>query len=90
MRMVKVVTLANFTFVAPSSEELKTWQYQLEMFAVPPPPPLQPHVRAAAVAALNTWHTELTLVPFAELELLSSALETENPNLRSEVRVVMV
>ena len=47
----------------------------------------QPHVRAAAVACLNAWHAELTLTPFVEQELISTALATENPNLRAEVCV---
>ena len=51
----------------------------------PPLPSPQPHVRAAAVVTLNRWCEEVTLVPFIEQELLSEALTTENPTLRTEV-----
>ncbi|CAI8010225.1 Cytoskeleton-associated protein 5 [Geodia barretti] len=43
------------------------------------------HVRAACVSCLNVWVTEVTLVPFIEGELLSTALQMENPNLRTEL-----
>ena len=39
------------------------------------------------MACLNVWVTEVTLVPFIEGELLSTALQMENPNLRIEVCV---
>ena len=40
----------------------------------------------AAVACLDTWHTELGVVPMVEQEFFTNALATENPNLRAEVR----
>ena len=53
-----------------------------------PPPPLplyQPQLRAAAVATLNAWYDQIKLAPLVEAEIISTALATENPNLRSEV-----
>ena len=35
--------------------------------------------------ALNAWQTELTLAPMLEQELISNALATESPHLRTEV-----
>lgn len=46
----------------------------------------QPQVRVAAVSCLNAWHTELGLVPMVEQEFLTTALATESPNLRAEVK----
>lgn len=40
----------------------------------------------AAVNCLNSWHTELGMVPMVEQEFFTTALATENPNLRGEVR----
>ena len=45
-------------------------------------------MRVAATASLNAWFDELTLVPLVEQEFLSTALATENPNLRVEVSLV--
>ena len=50
--------------------------------------PCQPQVRAAAVTALNAWHDQIGLTPLVEAEIISTALATENPNLRSEVPYV--
>lgn len=45
----------------------------------------QPQVRVAAIATLNAWHDQIGLVLLVEAEIISTALATENPNLRSEV-----
>ena len=50
-----------------------------------PSPWLQPQLRAAGIATLNTWCTEATFLPFVDEELLCTALTTENPNLRTEL-----
>ena len=50
---------------------------------------VQPQVRAAAVACLNAWHTEIGLASMVEQEFISSALATENPNLRAEVIIAI-
>lgn len=49
---------------------------------------MQPQVRAAAVTCLNAWHTEIGLASMVEQEFISSALATENPNLRAEVMLI--
>eukprot|EP00731_Ephydatia_muelleri_P025904 Em0018g4a len=48
-------------------------------------PGFQPQLRAAGIATLNTWCTETTFLPFVDKELLCTALNTENPNLRAEL-----
>ena len=35
---------------------------------------------------LNSWHTELGMVVMVEQEFFTTALATEHPNLRAEVR----
>ena len=45
----------------------------------------QPQLRAAAIATLNAWYDQIKLAPLVEAEIISTALATENPNLRSEV-----
>ena len=47
-------------------------------------------VRTAGISALNAWHKEIGLVSFIEGEVIFGALSTENPNLRTEVRVKYV
>ena len=46
---------------------------------------MQTQLRQSAVACLNTWHAEVTFAYFVEMEFISGALATENPNLRTEV-----
>ena len=45
-------------------------------------------VRTAGITALNAWHKEIGLVSFIEGEVIFGALSTENPNLRTEVRII--
>ena len=47
-------------------------------------------MRAAAVTALNAWHDQIGLTPLVEAEIISTALATENPNLRSEVPICIL
>ena len=60
----------------------------LMMLCLNPPSPSQPGVRAASLETLNAWQNELTISPMIEQELISNALSTESPNLRTEVYVV--
>ena len=55
------------------------------LFPLPPPSSYQPQLRTAAIATLNAWHDQIKLPPLVEAEIISTALATENPNLRSEV-----
>ncbi|XP_065835694.1 cytoskeleton-associated protein 5-like isoform X2 [Oscarella lobularis] len=43
----------------------------------------KPQQRASAVSCLNSFYNEIGLVPFLETEILSTALATDNPFLRS-------
>lgn len=45
----------------------------------------KPQLRAAGIATLNAWCTEATFQAFVDEEMLSTALNTENPNLRTEL-----
>ena len=47
------------------------------------------HVRQTSIAALDAWHKEVGMAPFFEGELLAGALSTENPNLRTEVIILV-
>eukprot|EP00118_Oscarella_pearsei_P028343 m.1928 g.1928 ORF g.1928 m.1928 type:complete len:2015 (+) comp8067_c0_seq1:84-6128(+) len=45
----------------------------------------KPQQRAVALACLNAFWKEVSIVPFIEAEVLSVALATENPHLRSDL-----
>jgi cytoskeleton-associated protein 5 len=45
----------------------------------------KPQVRSAALATMTALYDEVTLAPFIETEIISNALATENPNLRTEL-----
>lgn len=48
---------------------------------------LQGHVRQAAVDTLNAWLEQTGLACFVEGELFSTALATDNPYLKADVRI---
>lgn len=50
----------------------------------------QPHIRTAAITALNAWYDQIGLAPFIEGEIIFGALSTENPFLRTEVKFMMI
>ncbi|XP_062513637.1 cytoskeleton-associated protein 5-like isoform X2 [Corticium candelabrum] len=45
----------------------------------------KPQVRSAAIATMNKLFDEVTLSPFIETEIISNALTTDNPNLKTEL-----
>ena len=47
----------------------------------------QPHIRKAALTALNVWVAQSGLLPFVEADIFSDELRKENPFLRAEVRL---
>lgn len=55
----------------------------------PSPSPLQPNVRAAALATLQAWVEHTGMKDWLEGEDLSEEFKRENPYLRQEVHTVL-